>query len=237
MSFVIIDCNVLPKKVIDSIKDIEPREDENKHDFISRFMSETKSEYPDEEQRLAVAYSYWDKSKGKDSMKDRINCNDSAASNIVNEIKSKYPQVRIKMYSKKDGKFNFANLKFSNYPGEGASGFSNDPRTKDRGNWEKFLKYIYKKYFPQSDVEPYYYELNIYERIKDSVNDNYSIYSINNGVETKVGISKGRSVDDALNSFLEENPNYKEKLLVVKQKKDSLQNVCKIIKIINKVRR
>lgn len=43
------------------VKDVEPRQGESKEDFISRFMSATKSEYPDEKQRLAVAYSYWNK--------------------------------------------------------------------------------------------------------------------------------------------------------------------------------
>ena len=54
----------------DIIKDVNPRSGESKEDFISRFMSETKEEYPDEKQRLAVAYSYW--KKGKDSMKDSL---------------------------------------------------------------------------------------------------------------------------------------------------------------------
>ena len=52
----------------DVIKDVNPRSGESKEDFISRFMSETKEEYPDEKQRLAVAYSYWKKGKGTDSM-------------------------------------------------------------------------------------------------------------------------------------------------------------------------
>lgn len=45
-------------------KDIYPNKYERKEDFISRFMKETKEEYPDYKQRLAVAYSYWNKSKG-----------------------------------------------------------------------------------------------------------------------------------------------------------------------------
>lgn len=51
----------------DSVKDVNPREGESKEDFISRFMSETKGEYPDEKQRLAVAYSYWEKRNMKDA--------------------------------------------------------------------------------------------------------------------------------------------------------------------------
>lgn len=55
-----------------SIKDVEPREGESKEDFIARFMSETKEEYPDEKQRLAVANSYWERKNTKDSKKYTI---------------------------------------------------------------------------------------------------------------------------------------------------------------------
>lgn len=48
--------------------DVEPKEGEDKQSFISRFMGATKGEYPDKKQRLAVAYSYWD--KHHDSCKD-----------------------------------------------------------------------------------------------------------------------------------------------------------------------
>ena len=53
--------------VIDTVKDVNPKEGESKEDFISRFMSETESEYPDRKQRFAVANSYWER---KDSIKD-----------------------------------------------------------------------------------------------------------------------------------------------------------------------
>lgn len=56
-------------KINDSIiQDVEPREDEDKDEFIQRFMKETVKEYPDEKQRFAVANSYW--SKAKDSIND-----------------------------------------------------------------------------------------------------------------------------------------------------------------------
>lgn len=55
-------------KIQDSVKDVNPKEGESREDFISRFMSETKEEYPDRKQRLAVAYSYW--KKAQDSCKD-----------------------------------------------------------------------------------------------------------------------------------------------------------------------
>lgn len=48
------------------VNDVNPRKGESEKEFISRFMSETKNEYPDEKQRLAVAYSYW-RNKNKDS--------------------------------------------------------------------------------------------------------------------------------------------------------------------------
>ena len=52
------------------ITEIYPNKGESKKGFISRFMSATKDEYPDEKQRLAVAYSYWDrKDKKEEDMK------------------------------------------------------------------------------------------------------------------------------------------------------------------------
>jgi len=52
------------------ITEIYPDKGESKKDFISRFMSSTKDEYPDEKQRLAVAYSYWErKDKKNEDMK------------------------------------------------------------------------------------------------------------------------------------------------------------------------
>ena len=54
---------------IDSIKDVDPKPNESKQEFLARFMNETKGEYPDEKQRYAVANSYWEK-KGKDSIGD-----------------------------------------------------------------------------------------------------------------------------------------------------------------------
>lgn len=57
--------------IVDSIKDVNPRAGESKSDFIARFMNETKSEYPDEKQRYAVANSYWER-KGKDSVHDKL---------------------------------------------------------------------------------------------------------------------------------------------------------------------
>lgn len=43
------------------LKEVYPNKGENKKDFISRFMSVTKKEYPDIKQRYAVANSYWDR--------------------------------------------------------------------------------------------------------------------------------------------------------------------------------
>lgn len=57
------------KSMNDSIKDVKPRTDESKTEFVARFMNETKSEYPNEKQRYAVANSYWE-NKAKDSIHD-----------------------------------------------------------------------------------------------------------------------------------------------------------------------
>lgn len=57
-------------KPCSTINEIYPDKSESKEDFISRFMSATKDEYPDEKQRIAVAYSYWDrKDKKEEDMK------------------------------------------------------------------------------------------------------------------------------------------------------------------------
>jgi len=44
-----------------------PKDGEEKNDFISRFMSSEamKKEYPDQKQRVAVAYAQWRKKHGK----------------------------------------------------------------------------------------------------------------------------------------------------------------------------
>lgn len=66
----------------DSIKDVEPRADEDKDEFISRFMRETKEEYPDEKQRLAIAYSYWNKKSTKDE--------ESTYTEVTKELEKNY---------------------------------------------------------------------------------------------------------------------------------------------------
>ena len=43
------------------LTEVYPNKGESKDDFISRFMSVTKDEYPDQKQRCAVALSYWDR--------------------------------------------------------------------------------------------------------------------------------------------------------------------------------
>ena len=51
------------------VKDVYPMKGESKEEFIARFMSATKEEYPDQKQRFAVANSYWER-KDKKKMKD-----------------------------------------------------------------------------------------------------------------------------------------------------------------------
>ena len=45
----------------ESLNEVYPNKGESKKDFIARFMSATKDEYPDIKQRYAVANAYWDR--------------------------------------------------------------------------------------------------------------------------------------------------------------------------------
>lgn len=121
-----------------------------------------------------------------DAIKVSNSITDSAASDIVREIKSKYPQVKVRQIAKEynspyRGRYHQTTLEFSNYPGEGATGFGNDPRTKDRDNWVKLLKYLYTKYTGEKDelnieVSVGYDRVRIYEDIKkDSANDSEEV--------------------------------------------------------------
>lgn len=96
---------------------------------------------------------------------------DSPASDIVREIKSKYPQVKITFESKKSNTSErVTELYFKNYPGEGSTGLDNDPRTKQEENWRSFLKYLRNKYISgkgRSFIAPK--RIKIYEPLKDSV--------------------------------------------------------------------
>lgn len=75
--------------------DVYPKKNETKAEFISRFMKETKEEYPDRDQRLAVAYSYWDKKK---RVKDSNLSFKRHVSNILNDITclNKYTKDELK---------------------------------------------------------------------------------------------------------------------------------------------
>lgn len=52
-----------------TLNEVYPNKGESKEDFISRFMKETKSEYPDIKQRYAIALSYWNKKNLKEDFK------------------------------------------------------------------------------------------------------------------------------------------------------------------------
>lgn len=54
---------------------LTPNEDEEKNDFISRFVSDDNmmSEYPSRKQRLAVAYSQWDGDGEEQETADKSN--------------------------------------------------------------------------------------------------------------------------------------------------------------------
>ena len=107
-----------------------------------------------EETLLALMDEYdqkkFKKSLGLTESKKRVK--ESFASDIYKEIRKAYPDVKIKRFSKidEDG-YHRTVFKFSNYPGEGATGFGNDPRTDKRDNWRSFLRYLDTKY---SKIDP-----------------------------------------------------------------------------------
>lgn len=51
----------IKEKESESLNEVYPNKGESKKDFISRFMSVTKDEYPDQKQRFAIANSYWER--------------------------------------------------------------------------------------------------------------------------------------------------------------------------------
>lgn len=52
-------------KFYEELNEVYPNKGESKEDFISRFMKVTAKEYPDKEQRFAVAMNYWSKRNKK----------------------------------------------------------------------------------------------------------------------------------------------------------------------------
>lgn len=75
-------------KIVDTnkyVRDVTPKKEESKDEFIARFMEATKNEYPNEKQRYAIALSYWDKSKVKDA---------SSESTIESLIKDEEEAIR-----------------------------------------------------------------------------------------------------------------------------------------------
>lgn len=57
---------------LESLEEVYPDKGEPKKDFISRFMTVTKNEYPDVKQRYAVANSYWER-RNKKRINEDIN--------------------------------------------------------------------------------------------------------------------------------------------------------------------
>jgi len=139
-------------KGYDSIKDVKPKKGESKKDFIARFMKETAKEYPDEKQRAAIAYSYWDKRNIKDS-------------SLVIEYFEKdglYTEYRWD----KDTGYSASLEKIKN--GMGYTIKHKDHLTKE--NAEKYFK-KYKKEILTNSIEDVYIEDNINDSKIDYQND------------------------------------------------------------------
>lgn len=86
-------------KPTETLQDVDPKEGESKEDFISRFMSETKEEYPDEKQRLVVAYSYWKKKHTNDSKKYTVTYVDNCTT-YIHTVKAKSALDAVKKIKK-----------------------------------------------------------------------------------------------------------------------------------------
>lgn len=56
----------------ESLTEMYPHKGERKTDFINRFMREMGGEFPKVEQRYAVAYSYWDRSRKDRSLRESL---------------------------------------------------------------------------------------------------------------------------------------------------------------------
>lgn len=56
---------------------VKPKADENEQEFISRCMSEEKESFPEQDQRVAVCYSYW---------KDRENMQTEDVSDMIDDL-------------------------------------------------------------------------------------------------------------------------------------------------------
>lgn len=95
--------DLLDKGELKKIEEVYPNKGESKKDFIARFMSVTKDEYPDQKQRYAVANSYWDR-------RNKKRVNESKESSLVVYT---YQPVSVK-HRLQDGKVYIAN--FNNTP-------------------------------------------------------------------------------------------------------------------------
>ena len=84
--------------------------------------------------------------------------NDSVVAKMLPEIKRAYPQVKIKIKSKKDKDMISNNLDFSNYPGEEIDpklSYNEQKRQKhEKEMWLRFLENLFKKY-ATNDVDEY----------------------------------------------------------------------------------
>lgn len=76
--------NAEPTTMAESkLVEVYPNKGESKQDFIDRFMSVTKDEYPDRKQRYAVALSYWN-SKDKKKKNEGFQPDDSISDYLGN---------------------------------------------------------------------------------------------------------------------------------------------------------
>ena len=96
-----LDNNTVDKneKHYSDLNEVYPNKGEKKKDFISRFMSATKNEYPDEKQRYAVANSYWNRRNKK-----KVN---EMLYDLTKEQQAKAKTIKLTKVERKDYPYEF----------------------------------------------------------------------------------------------------------------------------------
>ena len=106
------------------LNEVYPNKGESKKDFISRFMSVTKDEYPDNKQRYAVALSYWDRRNKK---------NESVESSDIEKVREYLLSLNYsdltKMSEEEDIEKNIGNFEITvwTYPSHFGSAWKSKP--------------------------------------------------------------------------------------------------------------
>ena len=210
----------LLKYVKDSVNDVDPRSGESKDDFIARFMKETKNEYPDEKQRLAVAYSYWEK-KGRDSIVKDINPD---YANCLRELDKDVSQL-YKLYQHGD-KAPSTILHNMGYKEVGDGRFMmRSGLNKMIIEFDDFSDYIKYYVVDESGKIPRGYTVTKFKFYDSKAKD--SIYSLTVQGQKSKKLVRAKDAREAIDKYTKMFPKYKVSSV---KKTDKFNNVIEIIK-------